>query len=192
MDNKQIWTTVIIAIVVAVIASVITSQITGNIITVKTSPTGEKVYTTQEVDFKIKDVNTKFDSKINDVNTKIVELSDSGVIFHTLEGEKIKVGDYAVLDSPIRNRILKSIAIDYLASNAKVSFKDALSGETISVTVGSTGEASTTIDGRIYYFKVFNSNLVNSVIVTWGAGAASGKVGTETTAYIGQKTELKN
>jgi hypothetical protein len=73
------------------------------------------------------------------------------------------------------------------ASTSYIQFTDAITGENVfsgnGLTVGTTGNASTNLNGQTYYFKVYNGTALSNVTVTWGASSASDYVGDVTTLF---------
>ena len=62
-----------------------------------------------------------------------------------------------------------------MSSTSTIQFQDALTGDTIfsgsGLTVGISGNASTNIDGQVYYFHVKNKSDGSTVNITWGANS---------------------
>jgi hypothetical protein len=72
MEKGQLWTIVGVALVVAVVASIATASITGNVIKLNQDRYGQyKVYTTAEIDAKLKDFATN-QGILNMLNNKCI------------------------------------------------------------------------------------------------------------------------
>jgi hypothetical protein len=80
-----------------------------------------------------------------------------------------------------------------LDSSSQIQFLDALTGENIfssGLTVGTSGNATTNINGQPYYFKVTNLSADSTVAVTWGTSSTYGGVGSVTSVF--PRIKLKN
>jgi hypothetical protein len=119
---------------------------------------------------------------------------------HVVEGESVELNDYMVVNSGDYGRIIKltSIPTGALQSTSTIQFQDALTGENIfsgsGLTVGITGNATTSIDGQTYYFTVANGTGAvaspSSVKITWGTTSSyDGNTGAATSIYPRIKTK---
>ncbi len=113
-------------------------------------------------------------------------LADSNnYTIHVAEGANVSIYDYVLVNSGDKGRILQlqSIASTSSGNDIKISFKDALTGETIAVTTtNSNGTTTNVIDSQSYsvYTEGINGKGVN---ITWGAGSAPGAIGTQRTLF---------
>lgn len=119
---------------------------------------------------------------------------------HVVEGQAVELNDYMVVNSGDYGRIIKltSIPTGALQSTSTIQFQDALTGENIfsgsGLTVGTTGNATTSIDGQTYYFTVANGTGAvaspSSVKITWGTSSSyDGAAGAATSIYPRVKTK---
>lgn len=135
------------------------------------------------------------DTSTGSADGNLYMADQSNKTIHTTEGDAVGINEYMVINSGDYGRIIKatSIPTGTLSSTSTIQFSDALTGTSIfsgsGLTVGTTGNATTNIDGQPYYFMVTNGS-TSTVQVTWGALASYGYVGTQTT--VAPKVKLAN
>ncbi len=127
-----------------------------------------------------------------DTTTPILADASNHTI-HIVEGEAIALNDYAVINSGDYGRIvqLTGIPTGTLDSSSKIHLVDAVTNTAIwpseaggasssGLTIGTTGYATTNIDGQPYYFTVTNTT-ASTLQIYWGAGANGTYAGSATT-----------
>jgi len=114
---------------------------------------------------------------------------------HIIENESIKVNEYVIINSGDYGRIMYLSDVPgqgQLSATSKIQFVDAVTGENVlgssGLTVGTSGQSTTNINGQPYYFKLDPTN--DSVRITWGSGATYGSAGNAIT--ISPRIKLKN
>ncbi|MBI2449576.1 hypothetical protein HYV49_04740 [Candidatus Pacearchaeota archaeon] len=109
------------------------------------------------------------------------------------------VGDLILINSEDNGRIVEisEMPDGTLTSNSKVTLKDWFTKAIVAgpVTVGTTGQATVTIDGVLYYITVPGGTSVgagdnSSIRINWGDGSGYDNPGTATTLF--PRIKLKN
>ncbi|MBS3090455.1 hypothetical protein J4433_01660 [Candidatus Pacearchaeota archaeon] len=113
---------------------------------------------------------------------------------HVVESDAVLINEYAVINVGDYGRIIKltEVPTGDLDTTSKVQFEDVITGKNLfegGLTVGTSGQATTNIDGNQYKFKVYNGSTSNASI-TWGAGATYGTNGTGTQNTIYPRIKL--
>jgi len=118
---------------------------------------------------------------------------------HVKEGEGVKQNEYVVVNAGDYGRILKlSVSSGSSQECGVIKFTDALTNTEVfgstGLSVGTSCNATTNIDGQTYYFRLNNVSASDtstwSVNVTWGSGASYNNPGTQTTLF--PRIKLKN
>ncbi len=109
------------------------------------------------------------------------QAAQASTLFFREEGKELKLNDEIVIYSPYINdkgQILKLTSLPSATSALdNVVFKDVLTNEEFKFNTGVINEASSYIDGHIFYVKVVTPGSSGSVVLTWGDGASYGNVG---------------
>lgn len=118
-------------------------------------------------------------------------LNDSaGKKIYVNEGERAGINEYLLINSGDYGRIIRLIVVPSgaLTSTSYIRFEDVMTGEWIfsgdGLTVGTTGTASTNLNGQPYYFHVANSTTTPTVSVTWGEGSAPNDAGSSVESNV--------
>lgn len=119
----------------------------------------------------------------------------SNKTIHIVEGENIGLNEYAIINAGDYGRIIKltSVPTGALDSNSKIYFEDALTGEQVfdnGLTVGTSGVATTNLNGQPYYFNVTNGTQASTVKIYWGSGASYNSAGDAVT--VSPRIKLKS
>jgi len=134
--------------------------------------------------------------------TPLLTFADTGnySIIQT-EGAGVGYEQYTTINSGDYGRIVRvtSLPTGTLQSSSTIQVQDAISGQNLlgdsGLTVGISGNATSTIDGQTYYFHVNNGTALtgtgaSSVNITWGNGAGYGNTGN--TLAIDPRIKLEN
>jgi len=122
------------------------------------------------------------DETLSTVNTTHM----AGKKISVVEGQGLYKDDLVLINSGDKGRILRVSNIPLNASNAKIAFKDEVTGETFNFETGIATTGSLNIDGQTYYISSDNAGASDSaytVNLTWGTGASAGSVGTYLTLF---------
>ena len=130
------------------------------------------------------------DTNSLDLLSKLILADSNNYTIHVQEGENINVSEKVIINAGDKGRILRLFDIgDPTFITSKTVFIDVISGESFEFSTGIANKSSRTIDGQTYYVSTSGSTY-GSVNLTWGAGAAPGNPGTQTTLF--PRIKLKN
>ena len=124
-----------------------------------------------------------------DSGMRTVLTDTSNKTIHVVEGARAVINEYYVINAGDYGRIVRVTELPdgNLDSTSKIQVEDVVTGKNLfegGLTVGTSGGASTNIDGNTYYFNVSNSSgTASNLSITWGAGSASNNVGTQKTVF---------
>ena len=134
------------------------------------------------------------DSSESTVTPRLADSANKSI--HVIENSSVKVNELAVINAGDFGKIIKltdDTGGGQLSATSKIQFEDAITGENVfgasGLTVGTAGQATTTINGEPYFFWLNPANN-NTVHITWGAG--SGYAGYGNALSVFPRIKLKN
>jgi len=137
---------------------------------------------------------TRSDTSTGSPSLALADTSNKAI--HIVEGDAVGQNEYAVINSGDYGRIIKltSVPTGSLQSTSTIQFQDAITGTPIfsgsGLTVGTSGNVTTNVDGQPYWFFVTNSTDQSNVSITWGTSSSGNQVGSVTT--IAPRIKLAN